>query len=208
MITNPYKNASFIKSAAKMSNLPEDIGIEVAFVGRSNSGKSSALNALTQNKNLARTSKQPGRTQLINLFRIDDFKRLVDLPGYGYAKVSATIQRDWKRLLTNYLNLRSSLQGLILIMDCRHPLTSLDETLIFAARDRQLKVHILLTKADKLSKSQQCITKIKVQQALANYQLDITIQLFSALKKTGIEELISKLNSWFIPQTLQDEGYA
>lgn len=198
MITNPYKNTSFIKSAAKMSGLPEDTGIEVAFVGRSNSGKSSALNTLTQNKGLARTSKQPGRTQLINLFRINDFNRLVDLPGYGYAKVSATIQKDWQKLLTNYLNLRSSLKGLILIMDCRHPFTALDETLILAAQARHIKVHILLTKADKLSKSQQCMTKIKVQQALTNYSLEITAQLFSSLKKTGIEELITKLNSWFL----------
>src|SRR3990167_2041905 len=197
MITNPYKHVTFLKSVAKIAQLPPEIGMEVAFVGRSNSGKSSALNTLTENKRLARTSKQPGRTQLINLFTLDVKRRLVDLPGYGYAKVARSIQRDWQQLLTDYLHYRQSLTGLILIMDCRHPLTSLDEVLLNAAKARNLMVHILLTKADKLSKSQQIATTLKVQKALSDYKQNISVQLFSALKKIGVEDLVAKLNTWF-----------
>ena len=130
MITNPYTRVTFLKSAAQLSQLPEDMGYEVAFVGRSNAGKSSALNTLTQNKRMARTSKTPGRTQLINLFTLDESRRLVDLPGYGYAKVSASLVRNWQQLLSDYLRVRESLKGLIIIMDCRHPLTPLDVSLI------------------------------------------------------------------------------
>src|SRR3990167_7795714 len=130
MIANPYKHATFLKSAAQMHQLPEDKGIEVAFVGRSNAGKSSALNTLTAQKKLARTSKTPGRTQLINLFVLDDERRLVDLPGYGYAKVSETTRLQWQRLLAEYLQKRTALKGLIILMDSRHPLTVLDEQLI------------------------------------------------------------------------------
>jgi GTP-binding protein len=196
MITNPYTRVTFNKSAAKLSQLPDDSGYEVAFVGRSNSGKSSALNTLTQNKRLARTSKTPGRTQLINLFNLDETRRLVDLPGYGYAKVSASIQRSWKQLLADYLRERQSLQGLIIIMDCRHPLTSLDEALIDFAARRNLKLHILLTKSDKLSRNKLRATEIKVKKALADFQITMTVQPFSSLKKEGVETLITTLNGW------------
>jgi len=120
MLTNPYTKAEFIKSAAKVSQLPPDLGYEVAFAGRSNAGKSSALNCLTSIKNLARTSKTPGRTQLINLFSLDDERRLVDLPGYGYAKVALKIKLEWQKNLAHYLETRQSLKGLVLLMDIRH----------------------------------------------------------------------------------------
>jgi GTP-binding protein len=197
MITNPYTRVTFLKSAAQLSQLPEDMGYEVAFVGRSNAGKSSALNTLTQNKKMARTSKTPGRTQLINLFTLDESRRLVDLPGYGYAKVSASLVRNWQQLLADYLRVRESLKGLIIIMDCRHPLTPLDVSLIKFAAARSLKLHILLTKADKLSRSQYKATEIKVQKALTEFSMDITVQAFSSLKKEGVETLVHRLNMWF-----------
>ncbi|MEI6514156.1 MAG: ribosome biogenesis GTP-binding protein YihA/YsxC, partial [bacterium] len=160
MIINPYKQAEFLKSAAKVEQLPVDLGYEVAFAGRSNAGKSSALNCLTANGRLARTSKTPGRTQLINLFTVkDEHHRLVDLPGYGYAKVAMQVKLDWQKNLAHYLEVRESLRGLVVLMDSRHPLKDADQLLIQWAVNRQLPIHILLTKADKLSKSQ-------VQQAI------------------------------------------
>ncbi len=197
MITNPYTRVTFLKSAAQLSQLPEDMGYEVAFVGRSNAGKSSALNTLTQNKRMARTSKTPGRTQLINLFTLDESRRLVDLPGYGYAKVSASLVRNWQQLLSDYLRVRESLKGLIIIMDCRHPLTPLDVSLIEFAAARSLKLHILLTKADKLSRNQFKATEMKVQKALTVFPIDISVQAFSSLKKEGVEILVDRLNTWF-----------
>lgn len=197
MITNPYTRVTFLKSAAQLSQLPDDLGYEVAFVGRSNAGKSSALNTLTQNKRMARTSKTPGRTQLINLFSFDESRRLVDLPGYGYAKVSESVQRKWKQLLSDYLRSRQSLQGLIIIMDCRHPLTPLDVTLIEFAVNRDLKLHVLLTKADKLSRNQLKATQMKLQKDLSSFPIEITVQAFSALKKEGVEVLVDRLNRWF-----------
>ncbi|MCX7115561.1 MAG: ribosome biogenesis GTP-binding protein YihA/YsxC [Gammaproteobacteria bacterium] len=194
MTANPYKHATFLKSAAKISQLPADNGIEVAFVGRSNAGKSSALNTLTHNKKLARTSKTPGRTQLINLFELDEARRLVDLPGYGYAKVPAAVSKQWQHLLAQYLQTRECLVGLIVLMDCRHPLSPLDQILIDLALNRSLELHILLTKSDKLGYGALSNTLIDVRQSLGEH---ISIQAFSALKKTGIDVLIEKLNSWY-----------
>ncbi|KTD07935.1 ribosome biogenesis GTP-binding protein YihA/YsxC [Legionella jamestowniensis] len=197
MLLNPYSRASFLKSAARVNQLPPDEGIEVAFAGRSNAGKSSALNCLTGIKQLARTSKMPGRTQLINLFQLDEQRRLVDLPGYGYAKVAQEIKQDWQQHLAHYLEVRQCLHGLILLMDCRHPLKELDQTMIDWSLARRLPVHILLTKADKLSRSEVKNTVLKVRK---HYQLMpdlITVQSFSSLKKEGIEALILKLNEWF-----------
>lgn len=196
MLQNPYSKAVFLKSAARVSHLPEDSGYEVAFAGRSNAGKSSALNCLTGIKNLARTSKTPGRTQLINLFEIDEARRLVDLPGYGYAKVALQVKMEWQKNLAHYLEVRRSLKGLILLMDIRHPLKDLDLMMIDWALERELPVHILLTKADKLSRSDVKNTLLKVRK---HYELAthlITVQSFSSLKKEGVGELIALLNQW------------
>lgn len=196
MSENPYSKAVFLKSAARVSQLPEDSGYEVAFAGRSNAGKSSALNCLTGIKNLARTSKTPGRTQLINLFEIDEARRLVDLPGYGYAKVALHVKMEWQKNLAHYLEVRQSLKGLILLMDIRHPLKDLDLMMVDWALERELPVHILLTKSDKLSRSEVKNTLFKVRK---HYELAvhlITVQSFSSLKKEGVQELIALLNQW------------
>ncbi|STY31564.1 GTP-binding protein [Legionella wadsworthii] len=197
MLENPYSKAVFLKSAARVSHLPDDLGYEVAFAGRSNAGKSSALNCLTGIKNLARTSKTPGRTQLINLFSLDETRRLVDLPGYGYAKVSLNIKLEWQKNLAHYLEVRKSLKGLILLMDIRHPLKDLDLMMIDWALDRELPVHILLTKSDKLSRSEVKNTLFKVRKFYELSEHLITVQSFSSLKKDGVGELIALLNQWF-----------
>lgn len=197
MLPNPYAQASFLKSAARVEHLPADEGFEVAFAGRSNAGKSSALNCLTGIRKLARSSKTPGCTQLINLFRLDDARRLVDLPGYGYAKVGHQVKQDWQKNLAHYLEVRQCLKGLILLMDCRHPLKSLDEAMIDWALAQQLPVHLLLTKADKISRSEMKATLHKVQQHYQLVQDLVSMQAFSSLKKAGVEELINKLNEWF-----------
>ncbi len=199
MLDNPYTKATFLKSAALVKQLPEDTGIEVAFAGRSNAGKSSALNCLTNQRQLAKTSKTPGRTQLINVFTLDtEEHRLIDLPGYGFAKVSLKIKQEWQKNLENYLKVRESLKGLILLMDIRHPLKDLDTLLLDWALHESLPVHILLTKADKLSKSQANSTLLKVKNQYKTIPKDLlTIQIFSATKKIGLPELIEHLNSWF-----------
>ncbi|TAL64772.1 MAG: YihA family ribosome biogenesis GTP-binding protein [Legionella sp.] len=196
MLTNPYAKAVFIKSAAKVSQLPDDEGYEVAFAGRSNAGKSSALNCLTGIKSLARTSKTPGRTQLINLFAIDPERRLVDLPGYGYAKVALQVKLEWQKNLAHYLEVRDSLKGLVLLMDIRHPLKDLDQTMIEWALEGELPVHILLTKADKLNRSEvnNALAKVRKHYDLAKHL--ISVQAFSSLKKEGVAELIQQLNVW------------
>jgi GTP-binding protein len=196
MLANPYAKAVFLKSAAKVNQLPNDTGFEVAFAGRSNAGKSSALNCLTGIKALARTSKTPGRTQLINLFSLDEERRLVDLPGYGYAKVALHVKQEWQKNLAHYLEVRDSLKGLVLLMDIRHPLKDLDQTMVDWALNNNLPVHILLTKADKLSRSEVKNTLSKVKR---HYQLAenlISVQAFSSPKREGVEELITQLNLW------------
>lgn len=197
MLSNPYSKAVFLKSAAKVEQLPPDSGYEVAFAGRSNAGKSSALNRLTSIHNLARTSKTPGRTQLINLFTLDDDRRLVDLPGYGYAKVALQVKMEWQKNLAHYLEVRQSLKGLILLMDVRHPLKDLDQMMVDWALNRELPVHILLTKSDKLSKSEVKNTLIKVRRFYELASHLVSIQAFSSLKKEGIDELINQLDTWF-----------
>lgn len=186
-----------MKSAARVNQLPEDIGYEVAFAGRSNAGKSSALNCLTGIRQLARTSKTPGRTQLINLFSIDEQRRLVDLPGYGFAKVGLKTKQEWQENLAHYLEVRQCLRGLILLMDCRHPLKELDQMMINWSLDRGLPVHILLTKADKISKSEAKNTMLKVKKQYDLLPDLISVQTFSSLKKEGVEELIAQLNQWY-----------
>ncbi|WP_133139612.1 ribosome biogenesis GTP-binding protein YihA/YsxC [Legionella genomosp. 1] len=197
MIKNPYQQAVFLKSAAKVNQLPDDEGYEVAFAGRSNAGKSSALNCLTGIRQLARTSKTPGRTQLINLFSLDEERRLVDLPGYGFAKVDLKTKQDWQKNLAHYLEVRQCLKGLILLMDCRHPLKELDQMMINWSLDRELPVHILLTKSDKISKSEARNTLLRVKKQYDLMPDLITAQTFSSLKKEGVEELIKQLNQWY-----------
>jgi len=194
---NPYSRATFLTSAARVHQLPADTGIEVAFAGRSNAGKSSALNCLTGIRSLARTSKTPGRTRLMNVFQLEnDQHRLIDLPGYGYAKVSHEMKEEWQKHLAHYLESRQSLKGLILLMDCRHPLKPLDAMMVQFCRARQLALHILLTKSDKLSKSQAKSVLLTVQKQIGESEL-MTAQLFSSLKKEGVDSLVQRLGDWF-----------
>lgn len=192
-----FSQATFLKSAAYLNELPPDTGIEIAFIGRSNSGKSSALNAITNIKKLAKTSKTPGRTQLINFFNLTENYRLVDLPGYGYAKVPEEIKHRWQKTLSTYLMERGSLKGLVLIMDIRHPLKPLDEDMLYFTEQRLLPVHILLTKSDKLSTLQIQKTLQKTSTLLKKYSNEISIQAFSAIKKQGVIAAQQKLESWF-----------
>ena len=195
---NPlYRQAVFLTSAARVSQTPTDKGYEVAFAGRSNAGKSSAINALCDQKGLARTSKTPGRTQLLNFFAIDDTRRIVDLPGYGYAKVAEGIKREWQGVLAAYLEQRECLRGLVLMMDIRHPLKDYDEQMLHWAAHISLPVHVLLTKADKLKKGPASSTLLKVRAALQKMSPEFTVQTFSALKKTGIDEAHARLDDWF-----------
>ncbi|PHM28832.1 ribosome biogenesis GTP-binding protein YihA/YsxC [Xenorhabdus budapestensis] len=200
-----YHTTHFVTSAPDIRHLPQDVGIEVAFAGRSNAGKSSALNALTQQKSLARTSKTPGRTQLINLFEVEEGIRLVDLPGYGYAQVPEEMKLKWQRALGEYLQKRECLQGLVVLMDIRHPLKDLDMQMIEWAVVMQVPVMILLTKADKLASGARKNQLNKVRQELAGLEGDIQIENFSVLKKIGIDKLEQKLNNWFSQPTIEVE---
>jgi GTP-binding protein len=192
-----YQKAEFLLSVAQLHQLPPDEGFEVAIVGRSNSGKSSVLNQLTQNKGLARTSKTPGRTQLINLFGIDADRRMADLPGYGFAKVPQAVKEQWQTLLDDYLRTRESLRGLILVMDIRHPLKDFDRKFIIWSGQCDLPVHILLNKCDKLTFGKIKQTLREVIEAVAPCPNVITAQAFSAMRGVGIDELKEKLDEWF-----------
>lgn len=193
-----YRLAQFVTSAASLAQLPPDEGLEVAFAGRSNAGKSSAINKITCQKSLARTSKTPGRTQLINFFQLDEHRRLVDLPGYGYAKVSEDIKLRWQQTMEQYLVNRQSLQGVILLMDVRHPLKEVDQQLLSWCQHVGMPVHVLLTKADKLKRGQAQNTLLKVRRSLEEYYPagQATVQLFSALKGIGLEEIYRHLDQW------------
>ena len=191
-----YRGATFLTSAAKFPQCPPDTGWEVAFAGRSNAGKSSAINSLTNNKKLAKTSKTPGRTQLINFFAVSDSQRLVDLPGYGFAKVPLAVKREWTKQLENYLQNRQCLRGLILLMDVRHPLQPFDRQMLDWALQASMPVHILLTKADKLKKGAAGTALLQVRSELRPYGNLASVQLFSALKHAGHEELIAILDAW------------
>lgn len=194
-----YHKARFLTSAANIHQMPEDIGVEIAFVGRSNAGKSTALNALTNQKNLARTSKTPGRTQLINLFEVEPQCKLVDLPGYGYAAVPEQMKLQWQKSLAEYLQKRECLQGVVILMDIRHPLKDLDQQMIEWAVTSQLSVLLLLTKADKLSQSARSKQVKMVREAVLPFQGDVQVEAFSAQNKIGIDRLAEKLDGWFSP---------
>lgn len=195
-----YQQTRFLTSAPDIRALPADSGIEIAFAGRSNAGKSSALNTLTRQNNLARTSKTPGRTQLINTFSLGEDRRLIDLPGYGFAKVPLEIKEKWQRSLGEYLQKRDSLKGLVVLMDIRHPLKDLDQDLIFWAVDSQLPVRILLTKADKLGPGARKKVLLEVQEASLAFMGDVTVQVFSSLSRLGLPELEQQLDAWFAPE--------
>lgn len=199
-----YRGASFLTSASKLSQCPEDSGWEVAFAGRSNAGKSSAINSLTENTKLARTSKTPGRTQLINFFSLSEQQRLVDLPGYGFAKVPLAVKREWTRQLENYLQKRQSLRGLVLLMDVRHPLQAFDQQMLTWAVTAGMPVHILLTKADKLKNGPARSTLLQVQKDIRQHGELVSAQLFSALKHSGHKELIAVLNTWLTEPWMED----
>jgi len=184
-------------SAPDIRHLPADTGIEVAFAGRSNAGKSSALNTLTNQKGLARTSKTPGRTQLINLFEVKEGKRLVDLSGYGYAEVPEEMKLKWQRALGEYLQKRQALKGLVVLMDIRHPLKDLDRQMIQWSVESGIPVLLLLTKADKLASGARKAQLNVVREAALEFVGDVQVELFSSLKKIGVDKVRQKLDSWF-----------
>ena len=195
-----FQTATFLSSAPSLSKCPPDEGIEIAFAGRSNAGKSTALNTLTKNKKLAKTSKTPGRTQLINFFSLSESQRLVDLPGYGYAKVPLEIKKKWDINLSNYLIYRQSLKGLILMMDCRHPLTRYDQQMLDWSSQTDINIHILLTKADKERNNALKTTLNHVNQFIMETQKPlktVTAQLFSSKTKLGLTQLEEQIKFWF-----------
>ncbi|MDT3668765.1 MAG: ribosome biogenesis GTP-binding protein YihA/YsxC [Aromatoleum sp.] len=191
-----FRNARFEISVAKTAGLPPPDGAEIAFAGRSNAGKSSAINTLAGHTRLAYVSKTPGRTQLINFFRLNCGAVLVDLPGYGFAKVPEAVRRQWQGLLEDYLRKRENLVGLVLIMDSRHPLTPLDRQMIDWFVPGGRPIHVLLTKSDKLSRNEAAATLASVRRELAALGPQISVQLFSSLKKTGMEEVEHKVAQW------------
>ena len=180
-----FENIDFEKSISELNQSPEDIGSEVAFVGRSNAGKSTAINSITNRNSLAKTSKTPGRTQLINFFKINDNSRFVDLPGYGFAKASKEKQKSWNRLVTDYIKYRQSLKGVVLIIDIRRGFGEMDLMFLDFYLPLNKQLHILLTKADKLSKQKQSLI---LNEAIEIYGSIATIQIFSGTKKIGISE--------------------
>ncbi|UZR28165.1 ribosome biogenesis GTP-binding protein YihA/YsxC [Methylococcus mesophilus] len=193
----PPVSIRYLRSILELKDAPPDQGYEVAFAGRSNAGKSSAINTLANIGRLARVSKTPGRTQMINFFTIDDERRLVDLPGYGYAKVPGEIHRRWEAALERYLRYRESLRGVFLLMDIRHPFTEMDEIMIEWCAHRSIALHVALTKSDKLSRGAARNTWLLAKTRLASYGApDFSVQLFSSLKKTGTEEAWEVLGKW------------
>lgn len=191
-----YQNTRFLKSTTSLQGMPEGPIREVAFAGRSNAGKSSAINRICQQKSLARTSKTPGRTQQINFFIVEDDRYLVDLPGYGYARVAKAQQQQWGNLLRMYLTRRPSLTGLILLMDIRHPLTPLDNQLLELCREGNIPIQALLTKSDKLKRGAARATLHDVTQRLERLGLDARVQLFSSLQGEGVETAQACLDEW------------
>jgi GTP-binding protein len=190
-----FQQASFLQSATTRKTMPPEGGLEIAFAGRSNAGKSSVINAVCSQKALARTSKTPGRTQLINFFRLPDGHYLVDLPGYGYAKVPEAIKHEWQKFIESYLVQRNTLRGMILVMDIRHPLTEYDQAMLNWAAARGLPVHILLNKADKLTRGAAGNVLLKVRNTLRDAP-GVSVQTFSALKKEGLDICWSIAEGW------------
>ncbi|MGE0625069.1 MAG: ribosome biogenesis GTP-binding protein YihA/YsxC [Pseudomonadales bacterium] len=196
----PRLDVTFVKSAARLSQCPPASGPEVAFAGRSNAGKSSVLNRLTGSRRTAKVSKQPGRTQLLNFFDVQGSTgRLVDLPGYGYAKAERSAQASWQQTVNDYLSHRDALAGVVLVMDIRHPLQPFDEELINWAHPSDMPLVILLNKADKLKRGAQGKVLAAVRRAVKPYPL-VTVQTFSAQTGQGVSELIATLRTWLSGQ--------
>ncbi|MBT8050204.1 MAG: YihA family ribosome biogenesis GTP-binding protein [Xanthomonadales bacterium] len=191
---NPYRAARYVISAHHLRQLPADTGFEVAFAGRSNAGKSSAINALTGQKALARTSKTPGRTQQIVIFEVDPERRVADLPGYGYAKVPEKLRAHWRQVMQGYFESRKSLRGVVLVMDVRHPMKPFDEQMLAWCDASGVPCHVLLTKADKIKRGPAQATLLKMRTAVP---FGATAQLFSAKNRSGLDQLIEKLNEWY-----------
>jgi len=200
-----YTKAKFLTSAPDIQHLKDDRGIEVAYAGRSNAGKSSALNTLARQKNLARTSKTPGRTQLINVFELDEERRLIDLPGYGYAQVPIEMKKKWQRALGEYLQKRQSLKGIVVLMDIRHPFKDSDQDLIHWAVDAGIPVLALLTKSDKFKSGKRKAQVLMAKEAALAFCGDVTVQSFSSLNKQGLDELEAVLNQWLGLTKSRDE---
>ncbi len=192
-MSNLYRQARYLTSAFELSQLTPDEGHEIAFAGRSNAGKSTAINRLTGQKGLCKTSKTPGRTQLINFFQLDENRRLVDLPGYGFAKVPKNMRQHWDKVLSSYLLERNSLSGLVIVVDIRRGLSEMDVGLIDMI-DSAIPVHILLTKADKLKNDARKRTLLGIKRDLKDY--DISASAFSALSGSGLDELIQRCDEW------------
>ena len=199
-----FQKAVFHTTVAKLSDLPADSLCEVAFAGRSNAGKSSAINTLANHTRLAFVSKTPGRTQHLNYFTLAAGKYFVDLPGYGFAKAPEEIRSQWEGLLAPYLRYRLPLAGLVLIMDSRHPLTELDLQMLAWFAQTGKPIHILLSKADKLTRQEQAVALREVQAALAEISDNCTLQLFSSLKKTGVAQAEAVLGEWLGMDAKQD----
>ena len=194
-----YQNTHFITSAPDIRHLPADEGIEIAFAGRSNAGKSSSLNRLTNQKSLAKTSKTPGRTQLINLFKVTEGCHIVDLPGYGFAQVPLEMKKKWQQSLGEYLQKRQCLKGLVVLMDIRHPMKDLDQQLIVWAVECGIPVQVLLTKADKLKSGARKAQILKIRNDAKEFGGDVSVDGFSSLSGIGVDILRAKLDAWFAP---------
>ncbi|WP_065188844.1 ribosome biogenesis GTP-binding protein YihA/YsxC [Shewanella woodyi] len=203
-----FRKAKFLISAPDIAHLnqylPGDVGVEIAFAGRSNAGKSSALNMLTDQKGLARTSKTPGRTQLINVFELDEHRRLVDLPGYGFAQVPLALKKKWQYALGEYLQERQCLTGVVVLMDIRHPLKDLDMQMIEWAVESEIPVLALLTKADKMKQSERMKMINEVRKHLGDYDDRVKVEAFSSLKGLGKPKVLSILNEWCHPEWLME----
>ena len=191
---NPFRIATYVLSAHELKQLPKDSGIEVAIAGRSNAGKSSAINTFTDQKSLARTSKTPGRTQQIVIFELDENRRIADLPGYGYAKVPLKLKAHWRKVMARYFETRRCLKGVVLVMDIRHPMREFDQQMLAWCESAAIPCHVLLTKADKLKRGPAQSTLLKVRRGLPAIA---SIQVFSSSKKTGVQELVDKLRNWY-----------
>ena len=196
----------FLTSSTTKKTLPEELGREVAFAGRSNSGKSSTLNCLCDQKGLARVSKTPGRTQLINFFELPDGNRLVDLPGYGYAKVPERLKLEWQQFIESYMTERNTLAGLVIIMDIRHPMRDYDHIMLNWAESRLLPTHIILNKSDKLKHGAVSKTILETRNALKDYEHPTSVQAFSSLKKIGVNGLADQLSEWFAEDEITPEA--
>jgi len=192
---NPYHNVKFLLSAPSIRGCPEDTGFEVVIAGRSNAGKSSAINTLTGQKKLARVSKTPGRTQHLVYFELDSNRKIVDLPGYGFAKVPLEVKKKWHQSMEEFFQKRKAISGGVIVMDIRHPLMEFDQMMLNWMTAMNIPVHILLTKADKLSFGAAKNVALKINKTVSRYR-NVSVQTFSSLKNSGIEELHQKLNQF------------